>query len=175
MRHRKKSEKFSRTRAQRKALIRSLLRALFVYERIKTTESKAKGMRPWAEHLITLAKEDSLHHRRLVYRWLNDHNLVKRLFEEIAPRFKNTPGGYTRVIDLGYRQGDGGKISLLELTQLKKKEKKHREKKEKVAETPKPHEKEHGKEEKFTPKKAEAKKGLLSSVKRIFKKERDSL
>lgn len=112
MRHRKKSEKFSRSRAQRKALVRSLLRALFIYERITTTESKAKGIRHWAERLINWAKNDTLHHRRLAYRFLCDHNLTKRLFEVIGPRFKNIQGGYTRVLDLGYRQGDGGKISI---------------------------------------------------------------
>jgi large subunit ribosomal protein L17 len=180
MRHRIKSEKFSRNRGQRKALVKSLLRALFIYERIKTTESKAKGIKHWAERLITLAKEDTLHHRRLAYKWLGDHNLVKRLFEEIAPRFKNIPGGYTRVLDLGPRQGDGAKISLLELTRLTKKEKKKHVKKEKIVEPEKTHQKEEEKEEKIAPKKEQPKKeqpkkGLLFGVKRIFKKERDSL
>jgi large subunit ribosomal protein L17 len=175
MRHKKNSEKFSRNRAQRKALVRSLLRALFVYERIKTSTSKAKGIKPYAEQLINLAKEDTLHHRRLAYRWLSDHKLVKRLFEEIAPRFRNISGGYTRALNLGIRQGDGAEISLLELTQLTKKQKKKYVKKEKSVEPQKDAQKEQEKEERVTPKKEQPKKGLLFNVRRIFKKERDSL
>jgi len=167
MRHRKKSEKFSRSRAQRKALVRSLLRALFTYKRITTTQDKAKGIREWADKLIEWAKKDSLHHRRLVYRFLCDHKLVKRLFEEIGPQFRNISGGYTRVFNLGYRKGDGAGISLLELTQIKKEEKK-KEKKE---------EKEITVEGEKIPAEKEAKpqKKFLQGIKKIFKKEKGSL
>lgn len=124
MRHRKKGNKLSRSISQRKALIKSLVRSVMISERITTTEAKAKALRPWVEKLITWAKDDSLHHRRLSYRLLNDHVLVKRLFEEIGPRFKDTVGGYTRIIDLGNRKGDDAKLSIFELTKINKKEKK---------------------------------------------------
>jgi large subunit ribosomal protein L17 len=155
MRHRKKSKKFSRSRAQRKALMKSLLRSIITYERIVTTESKAKGIRKWVDRLITWAKEDTLHHRRLCYRWLEDHKLVKRLFEEIAPRFKDVNGGYIRIIDLGNRRGDGAKLSILELTRTEKKEKVSKKKEEKKKREPK-----------------EEKKSFVSGVKKIFKKEK---
>ena len=117
MRHRKKSEKFSRPRAQRKALVNSLLRSLLIYERITTSESKAKAMRSWADKVINWGKTDTLANRRLSYRLLKDHSLVKRLFTEIGPRYKDINGGYTRVIGLKLRKGDGAKLSILELTQ----------------------------------------------------------
>jgi large subunit ribosomal protein L17 len=171
MRHRRKSERFSRSRAQRKALINSLLRALIINERISTTTSKAKYLRSWMDKLIAWTKNDCLAHRRLAYRILSDHNLVKRLFEVIGPRFKNINGGYTRVLKLGFRPGDGASVSLLEFTKVEKKEKIHKEKKEKTKEdVTEKH------EEKIVPKKTEKpKKGIMSGVKKIFKKERDSL
>jgi len=170
MRHKKKSEKFSRSRAQRKALVKSLVRALFTYERITTTQAKAKGIREWADKLIEWAKKDSLHHRRLAYKFLCDHKLVKRLFEDIGPRFKDISGGYTRIFNLGYRKGDGASMSLLELTRLKKEEKKKKGKKEKEEK------KEVMVEEKKTPLKEEVQpqKKFLQGIKKIFKKERDS-
>lgn len=170
MRHRKRSEKFSRSRAQRKALIKSLLRSLIIYERITTTESKAKQLRRTVGRLITWTKQDTLHHRRLTYRLLQSHTLVKRLFEVIGPRFKDTHGGYTRIFDLGYRKGDGAKMSILELTKIEKKEIKHKKKKQKKE---KIHEFE---KKKVVPKKIEKpKKGFISGVRKIFKKERDAL
>lgn len=174
MRHRKKSEKFSRSRAQRAALVKSLLRGLIVNERIVTTESKAKGVRPTIERLITWAKSDNLHRRRLAYQLLCDHNLVKRLFERIGPRFKNIAGGYTRIIDVGFRKGDCAKLSILEFTKIERKEKKPKVKKEK--EVVKTEETLKVKEERHIPKKEEKpSKGILAGIKRIFKKERDAL
>ncbi|MDD5584038.1 MAG: 50S ribosomal protein L17 [Candidatus Omnitrophica bacterium] len=174
MKHRVKSEKFSRNRAQRKALVKSLLRSLVIYERIVTQEAKAKKMRPWVDMLITWAKEDTLHHRRLSYRFLEDHNLVKRLFEVIGPRFKGIPGGFTRIIDIGFRKGDTSKMAIFELTKIEKKERLHKEKKEKAKEVSEEKHEEH--EERTTHKKEEqSKKGLLSGVRKIFKRERDSL
>ena len=155
MRHRKKSEKFSRPRAQREALIKSLLRSLIIYERIRTTTSKAKAIRPMVEKLISLAKRGDLHSRRLAYSILESHVLVKRLFDDIGPRFNNKNGGYTRIFNIGTRKGDGAGLSLVELTQRREKLKKKKEK-------PK-------KEEEPTSKKEE-KKGFLSGVKSVFKK-----
>ncbi len=168
MRHRKKSEKFSRSRAQRKALVKSLTRALLAYEAIKTTESKAKGVRRWVDRLIEWGKDDTLHNRRLAYKFLCDHKLVKKLFEDIAPRYKDVCGGYTRIIDLGNRKGDGAKISLLELTKRKPKEKpkkkeakQAREKKEEVV----------SQKEEVVERKEPKQKSFLEGVKKIFKRE----
>jgi large subunit ribosomal protein L17 len=173
MRHRKKTDKFSRPRAQRKALIRSLVRALFIYERIKTTPRKAKAASSKADELISLAKRNNLHSRRLAYSFLQDHKLIKKLFEDIGPRFKNTPGGCTRIMDLGYRKGDGAKLSVLELTQLKEKQKIKREKAKKMQEVPR---EEHKPSLREAPKKTKPPKvGLRQSLRKIFKKERDAL
>jgi len=131
MRHRKKNDKFSRPRAQRKALIRSLLRSLVVYESIKTTKAKAKGLRSWADKLIELGKDDTLHTRRQAYRLLNDHRLVKKLFDVIAPRFADIPGGYTRIIPLAIRPGDGAQVALIEFTKKEIKDDKKPKKKTK--------------------------------------------
>ena len=171
MRHRRKSEKFSRSRAQRKALVKSLLRSFVISERITTTESKAKAMRIWADKLITWAKEDSLHNRRLSYRLLEDHALVKRLFDDIGPRFKDINGGYTRVIDLGFRKGDGAKVSILELTKIEKKDKKSKGKKSKKADEKTVAK---DKDEKRTPKETKSQKGIVSRVRKIFNKEKGS-
>lgn len=171
MRHRKKSQKFSRSRAQRKALKKSLLRSLVIYERIKTSEAKAKELRSWIDRLISLAKEPTLANKRLAYELLCDHMLVKKLFDNIAPRFKEIKGGYSRVIDLGYRKGDACKISLIELTRVEKKEKKAAHKKEKEEK----HIEVEKKVEKHAPLKEKPKKTIIDGVKGIFKKERDSL
>jgi len=123
MRHRLKSEKFSRSEGQVRGLKKSLLRAILIEESIKTTHEKAKGLTIWVAKLITRAKVDNLHNRRLAYSELDSHTLVKRLFEEIAPRFKDIPGGYTRMFDIGWRKGDCAKLSLIELTKLAEKPK----------------------------------------------------
>ncbi len=167
MRHRKKSEKFSRPRAQRKALVKALLRAVIINERITTTTSRAKYMRSEVDKLITKAKADNLASRRLVYRKLGDHNLVKRLFEVIAPRFKSVNGGYTRIARLVPRKGDGASISLLELTKREVKKKVIKGKKDKSAVNDKE------KDQELVTAKKQEKKGIISGVKKIFKKERD--
>ena len=161
MRHRKKSEKFSRSRAQRKALIKSLLRSLVIYERIKTTKSKAMAISSYMDKLITWAKKNTLHSRRLSYDILGNHKLVKKLFDEIGPRFKDINGGYTRVLNIGYRKGDGAFISIVELTQRKQK----KSRKKKVTSEDK-------KSKDTTPQedKGKDKKGFISGVKGIFKK-----
>lgn len=118
MRHRNKLDKLSRSRAQRKALKRSLVRALFINEQIKTTLRKAKVASQEADKLITIAKRNDLHSRRLAYAYLNDHKLTKRLFDEIAPRFKDVNGGYTRILKYINRKGDNAPMSILELTKM---------------------------------------------------------
>ena len=178
MRHRRKSERFSRPRAQRKALIKSLLRAVIINERITTTTSRAKYLRGEVDRLITLAKKGTLSGRRLAYRVLGDHKLVKRLFNEIGPRFMNISGGYTRCLRVSNRKGDGAPLSLIELTRIVKIDKPSK-RKVKETEVKKTEAKETVKEEdkrKVPPKKeAKPKKGFVSGVRKIFKKERDAL
>ena len=172
MRHRKKSEKFSRSRGQRKALVKSLLRAVIINERITTTTPRAKYLRAEVDGLITWAKKGTLSARRLAYRSLGDHKLVKKLFDEIAPRFKNISGGYTRALSLMKRKGDGAPLSLIELTRIVKIDK-PRKKKVKEADN-----KETLKEEaqsKVPPtKETKPKKGFASGVRKIFKKDKDA-
>ena len=126
MRHRIKGKKLSRDSAQRKALLRSLVTSFLEKERIRTTLAKAKATRPVAEKMITLAKKNSLHSRRLALRFIYKREVVKKLFDEIGPRFSERPGGYTRIVKIGPRAGDGAEMALLELVgaEFKKKEKK---------------------------------------------------
>ena len=121
MRHQLAGRRLGRSTGHRSALFRNLVTELFRHGRIRTTEAKAKAVRPDAEKLITLAKrglrEESyaLHARRLVAARLNGPEIVSELFNEIAPRYETRPGGYTRILKLGPRQGDGAEIVLLEL------------------------------------------------------------
>ncbi|MCS7195732.1 MAG: 50S ribosomal protein L17 [Aquificaceae bacterium] len=118
MRHRVKKKHFDRTKEQRRALYRSLARALIMEERIETSLQRAKAVRPFIEKLITLGKKGDLQARRLALELLPDRKVVKRLFEEVAPRFENRQGGYTRIIKLPEkRKGDGCELALLELVE----------------------------------------------------------
>ena len=114
MRKRKKGRKFSREKNQRKALLRSLANSLFLREKIKTTESKAKELSPLAEKYITKAKKINLANRRLLLRELSSQ-AVKKLEKEIGPRYKERKGGYTRIIKIGPRKSDGAQIAIIEL------------------------------------------------------------
>ncbi|SRR6266542_774981 len=93
----------------------TLAAQLFTHERIRTTEAKAKALRPFAEHLITFAKKGTVHARRQVLRTVPDRDVVHKLFSEIGPRFADRPGGYTRILKLGQRKGDGAPMALIEL------------------------------------------------------------
>lgn len=115
MRHRKKLKKLGRPRAHRKALLRNQVLSLFKKGRIKTTLPKAKETRKLAEKLITLAKEDTQARRRQVFSILQDKEISKKLFEEIAPKFKDRNSGYTRILKLGRRIGDGAEEAVLQL------------------------------------------------------------
>lgn len=115
MRHHNANRKFGRGRNQRKALIRSLVRELFVHGKIETTEAKAKEMRPYAEDFITKAKVDSVASRRDVLRRMANNDIVGKLFAEIAPKYKERPGGYTRIIKTGQRMTDGSHMAIIEL------------------------------------------------------------
>ena len=119
MRHSNSGRKLSRTPSHRKALLHNLAKALLAHGRIRTTEMKAKELRGVVEPLITLAKRNDLHARRLAYRVLCDHALVKRLFDEIGPKFAGVPGGYTRIMKLAMpRKGDNAPMAIIELTRL---------------------------------------------------------
>jgi large subunit ribosomal protein L17 len=115
MRHNVGLRKLGRTSSHRRALLRNLTTSLFRHERIRTTLPKAKELRPFAEKLITLARRDDLHARRLVLRQVDDKEVVKKLFSTLGPRFAARPGGYTRTLRLGPRQGDGAEMALVEL------------------------------------------------------------
>jgi large subunit ribosomal protein L17 len=115
MRHRAKHRQLSRTSSHRKALLSNLATSLFRHGRIVTTVAKAKELRPVAERLITLARRGDLHARRLVERRVRDKTVSTLLFKEIGPRFAARPGGYTRIVRLGHRQGDGAETARIEL------------------------------------------------------------
>lgn len=117
MRHRVAHRKLGRVTPHRLALLRNLATALFERERIRTTLMKAKELRPYAERLITLAKREDnrLHARRLVLRDIHDTTVVKKLFDTLGTRFATRPGGYTRILRLGPRKGDGAEMAIVEL------------------------------------------------------------
>lgn len=115
MRHGRKVKKLGRTKSHRKAMLANMAASLFMYHIIKTTEAKAKEVRKLAEKLITLAKQGGLHAHRQVYDVIKDRKLVKKLFDEIAPKLQDREGGYTRVLKLGTRRGDGAQLSVVEL------------------------------------------------------------
>ena len=117
MRHRKKGRELGRTRSHKKAMLRNMVTSLILHERIRTTEAKAKELRPFAERLITLAKKGDLHSRRLAGRQISDSEALRKLFNHIGPRFERRPGGYTRILKLGTRKGDGAELALIELTE----------------------------------------------------------
>jgi large subunit ribosomal protein L17 len=116
MRHGKQRHKLSRDSSHRRALLRNLSRDLIEHERIKTSQAKAKAVKPEVEKLITLAKRGDLHARRRALSELGqDRFLVHKLFEEVAPRYAERPGGYTRIVKLGPRSSDSTEMVLLEL------------------------------------------------------------
>ena len=119
MNHKNGFNQLSRTTAHRRAMSRNMVTSLFRYERITTTKSKALEVRKSAEKLITRAKVDSVHNRREVAKFIADEKILNKLFTEIAPRMKERNGGYTRVLKLGYRQGDAADVVILELVDYK--------------------------------------------------------
>ena len=117
MRHRRAGRKLNRTAAHRRALFRNLVTALLEHERIRTTDPKAKEVRRLTDRIITLGKRGSLHARRRALAFVRKESVVRKLFDEVAPRFRNRPGGYTRVIKVGPRLGDAAPQSIVELTE----------------------------------------------------------
>ncbi|MCG8568915.1 MAG: 50S ribosomal protein L17 [Spirochaetes bacterium] len=188
MRHLKSFNPLNRNKAHRRALYRNMAEALFTHERIRTTQAKAKEIRRIAEKLITKAKVRNLHNIRMVNRLIKDKKVLMKLFDEIAPRYTDRPGGYTRVIKLNRRKGDGAEMAYLELVEesvAPAKGKKKKKKQKKAAEAPKAEakkdeiveaEKEEKAEAKEEPKKEEAKetKAEKDEVKQEAKKEEKS-
>lgn len=114
MRHRVAGRKFGRNTNQRKALLKGLAVSLIINDRITTTEAKAKTVRPVVEKLVTLAREDTEHHRRLVMARIGNEIATRKLFENLGPRYEGQEGGYTRIYKLGVRQGDAAPMCLIE-------------------------------------------------------------
>jgi large subunit ribosomal protein L17 len=115
MRHLKSGRKLNRNSSHRKAMFRNMASSLFEHEIIKTTVPKAKELRRVAEPLITMAKEDSVAHRRLAFNRLRDREIVTKLFNELGPRYVERPGGYLRILKCGYRAGDKAPMAYVEL------------------------------------------------------------
>lgn len=115
MKHKVGFNRLGRKPAHRKALHRNMVTSLFKHERIRTTKAKARAIRRTAEKMITRAKVDSVHNRRMVARDLKDKAILAKLFVDIGPRFKTRPGGYTRMLKIGHRAGDASEMVILEL------------------------------------------------------------
>lgn len=136
MRHRKDHRKLSRTHSHRKALLRNLVTSLFIHERIETTVAKAKEARRMGERMITFAKRGDVAARRHVSRFVHGDDVVRKLFDTVAPWYAERNGGYTRIVRVGRRLGDAGETALLELVktpELKEKLRKERDEAEKAA------------------------------------------
>lgn len=137
MNHKNGFNPLSRTTAHRRAMSRNMVTSLFRYERITTTKAKALEVRKAAEKLITRGKVDTVHNRRQAARYIQDETILAKLFTDIGPRMKDRPGGYTRVVKLGFRQGDTADMVILELVDYKLDSGEKTEKKEtKKAKTP---------------------------------------
>jgi large subunit ribosomal protein L17 len=149
MRHLKSGRKLNRSSAHRKAMFRNMVTSLLLHERVQTTDAKAKELRRWADRMVTLGKRGSLHARRQALAYVRDHKVVRKLFDEIAARFNDRAGGYTRITKIGLRRGDTAPLSIIELTERgdrvlseaeKKRERKRRatQKKEERKQAPPP-------------------------------------
>jgi large subunit ribosomal protein L17 len=117
MRHLKATAKLNRKASHRKAMFSNMLTSFFENETLETTTAKAKELRRLSEKIITRAKQNTLHNKRIVLKRIRNRDIVAKLFDEIAPRYRNVNGGYTRLIKMGKRIGDGADLSLLELIQ----------------------------------------------------------
>jgi large subunit ribosomal protein L17 len=122
MNHRSDFNRLGRNSAHRKALLKAIAKELFKYERVRTTLPKAKEAKRLAERLITRARTDSVHNRRITARTITDGKILNKLFTDIAPRYAQRPGGYTRILKLGRRFGDASEMVILELLERKERE-----------------------------------------------------
>ena len=131
MRHRVSGRKFGREKGHRDLMLKNLVASLVKHGRINTTQARAKEIRGLAERVITYGKKGTVHHRRLTFKVLKNRNLVKKVFDEIAPRFETTEGGYTRVLKNGYRRGDCAPMAIIEFTQREEQKEEAKPKKKK--------------------------------------------
>jgi large subunit ribosomal protein L17 len=196
MRHRKAKSLNNRFTSWKNATLASMARAVILQQSIRTTKIKAASAQPLIEKLVTLAKSDTLFAKRQAFAILGDHRLVAHLFKEIGPRFASRAGGYTRMLNLGQRRGDGSDLVILELTEIKKQVfKKHKKAKDEKSQDQEhghpasdaaPSEEPHEEEKKpaaapSTPKESRSPiqkkptKKFFGGLRGIFKKERDSL
>ncbi len=134
MRHRKAGRKLSRSSSHRLAMFRNLVTSVLEHERVMTTDAKAKEIRRWVDWMITLGKKGDLAARRQALRVIRDKSIVHKLFAELAPRYQSVNGGYSRVIKIGYRRGDGAPMSMIELVDFTGTERKRPKKKKKKQE-----------------------------------------
>ena len=135
MRHGKSVAKLSKAKSHREAMLSNMAASIIEHIQIRTTITKAKEVKRWVDRLVTLGKKGDLNSRRMAYKMIKDRKLVKKLFDEIAPKFSDKQGGYTNVLKLGSRQGDGAKMAVVQLLMEKPKiEKKKGEKHEKEKE-----------------------------------------
>jgi large subunit ribosomal protein L17 len=121
MRHLNLGRKLNRTSAHRKALFKNMFLALVRHGKITTTDAKAKELRRFADRMVTLGKKGDLAARRRAFAYIQSHQVVKQLFDDIAPRYKDRAGGYTRVVKYGFRRGDAAQLSIIEFTGLEEK------------------------------------------------------
>ena len=133
MNHRSGINRLGRNATHRRATLDSLALSLFKYERIRTTLAKAREARRLAERLITRARTDSVHNRRIAGRVIQDERVLAKLFKDIAPRFAQRPGGYTRILKLGQRFGDASEMAILELVERKERERLRKKKEAQAA------------------------------------------
>jgi len=133
MNHRSGFNRLGRNASHRRATLGALTLSLFKYERVRTTLAKAREARKVAERLITRAREDSVHNRRIAGRTIQDERVLAKLFKDIAPRFAQRPGGYTRILKLGQRYGDSSEMAILELVERKDRERKRKKKEAQAA------------------------------------------
>jgi large subunit ribosomal protein L17 len=138
MRHRKSGLKLGKTTSHRQSMFKNMVTSLFKYDRIRTTDVKAKELRRWVDHVITLAKRGDLHARRQVMNIVRDKNLVHELFETAAVKYSNRSSGYTRIVKIGRRPGDAAPLSLIELIDSENAPKKSRKTKQKATTAPTP-------------------------------------
>jgi large subunit ribosomal protein L17 len=174
MRHRKAGLKLNRTSSHRDAMFRNMVTSLFKYERIRTTDTKAKGLRRWADHLITLAKRGDLHARRQALSIISEKDVVHKLFAEANERFGTMSGGYTRIVKLGRRPGDAALVSMIELVALEKEKSKKKKTKGRKSAVVEKKQVAEGAVEKVEPEKKEEKDIEKIAEKKSAKQEEDT-
>jgi len=132
MRHKVSGRKFGREKGHRDLMLKNLVASLVKHGRINTTQARAKEIRSLAERVITYGKKGTVHHRRLTFKVLKNRDLVKKVFDEIAPKFEQTEGGYTRVLKNGYRRGDCAPMAIIEFCEGNEKDKEEKPKSKKA-------------------------------------------